>query len=97
MRLRPLADWIVLEKIDQSDRTPGGIYIPQVAKKESSQGKVLAVGEGRRRPDGQVTPMSIQVGDTVLFNQYGVSEFKQGNEVLLMVREEDVLGVVEGA
>ena len=95
MKFRPLADWVVLEKIEQPDTTLGGIYIPQTAKKESTQGRVVAVGEGRRRTDGQITPMSVKMGDTVLFNRYGVTEFKQGNEVLFLVREEDILGVVE--
>ena len=95
MKVRPLHDRIILERIDEGEQKVGGIIIPDTAKEKPMQGKVIAVGKGRVEKDGKVTPLDVQAGDTVLFGKYAGQEIKiDGNEYLI-IREEEVLGVVE--
>ncbi|MBP8273012.1 MAG: co-chaperone GroES [Acidobacteria bacterium] len=95
MKVRPLHDRIIIERIDEGEQKVGGIIIPDTAKEKPMQGKVIAVGKGRVEKDGKVTPLDVQAGDTVLFGKYAGQEIKiDGNEYLI-IREEEVLGVVE--
>ena len=95
MRIRPLQDRIVVSRIAEQEKTKGGIIIPDTAKEKPVEGKVLAVGNGRILEDGSVRKLDIKVGDLVLFNKYGGTEVTIDGEQLLIMREEDVLGVVE--
>ena len=95
MRIRPLQDRIVVSRIADQEKTKGGIIIPDTAKEKPIEGKVLAVGNGRVLEDGSVRKLDIKVGDRVLFAKYGGTEVTIDGEELLILREEDVLGVVE--
>ena len=95
MNVSPLHDRIIVERIDEGEQKVGGIIIPDTAKEKPQQGKVIAVGKGRVEKDGKVTPLDVKAGDTVLFGKYAGQEIKiDGNEYLI-VREEEVLGVIE--
>jgi len=95
MRLRPLHDRIVVRRIEQEEeRSAGGIIIPDTAKEKPQEGKVVAVGPGRRE-DGKILAVDVKVGDRVLFGKYAGSEIKLDGEDHLILREEDVLGVIE--
>ena len=95
MNVRPLHDRIIVERIDEEETSSGGIIIPDSAKEKPQQGKVIAVGKGRIEKDGKVTPLDVKAGDTVLFGKYAGQEIKvQGGEYLI-IREEEVLGVIE--
>jgi chaperonin GroES len=95
MRIRPLQDRILVSRIAEQEKTKGGIIIPDTAKEKPVEGKVLAVGNGKFLEDGSVRKLDVKVGDRVLFNKYGGSEVTIDGEQLLILREEDVLGVVE--
>jgi len=96
MKIRPLQDRVIVERIAEEEKTKGGIIIPDTAKEKPQEGKVVAVGKGKRSDDGKVLPLSVKAGDKVLFAKYSGSEVKlNGNEYLIM-REDDILGVVEG-
>jgi chaperonin GroES len=95
MRIRPLSDRIVVSRIADQEKTKGGIIIPDTAKEKPLEGKVLAVGNGRTLEDGSVRKLDVKVGDRVLFTKYGGSEITLNGEQLLILREDDVLGVVE--
>lgn len=95
MKVRPLHDRVIIERIEESKQKIGGIIIPDTAKEKPQQGKVIAVGKGRIEKDGKVTPLDVKAGDTILFGKYAGQEIKiDGNEFLIM-REEEVLGVIE--
>jgi chaperonin GroES len=94
-RIRPLADRLIVKRIEeQEQRSVGGIIIPDTAKEKAQEGKVVAVGPGRKE-DGKVLPVDVKAGDRVLFGKYAGSEIKIDGEEHLILREEDVLGVVE--
>lgn len=96
MKLRPLHDRILVERIESEEKTAGGIILPDTAKEKPQQGKVVAVGAGKKAEDGKLIPMDVKVGDKILFGKYSGSEIKiDGNEYLIM-REDDVLGILEG-
>jgi chaperonin GroES len=95
MRIRPLQDRIVVSRIAEQEKTKGGIIIPDTAKEKPAEGKVLAVGNGRFLEDGSVRKLDVKVGDRVLFSKYGGSEVTISGEELLILREDDILGVVE--
>jgi chaperonin GroES len=95
MRIRPLQDRIVVSRIADQEKTKGGIIIPDTAKEKPIEGKVLAVGNGRVLEDGSVRKLDIKVGDRILFGKYGGIEVTIDGEQLLILREDDVLGVVE--
>jgi chaperonin GroES len=95
MRIRPLQDRIVVSRIADQEKTKGGIIIPDTAKEKPIEGKVLAVGNGRVLEDGSVRKLDIKVGDRVLFGKYGGTDVTIDGEELLILREDDVLGVVE--
>ncbi|HKP60790.1 MAG TPA: co-chaperone GroES [Polyangiales bacterium] len=95
MKIRPLYDRVVVTRIAEEEKTKGGIYIPDTAKEKPVQGKVLAVGAGRTLEDGTIRKLDIEVGDLVMFGKYSGTEVKIGGEDHLILREEDILGVVE--
>jgi chaperonin GroES len=97
MKVRPLQDRVLIKRLeDDVEKTKGGLYIPDSAKEKPQQGKVIAVGKGRVSEDGKVTPLDVKTGDKVLFGKYSGSEIKVDGEELLIMREDDILGVVEG-
>lgn len=97
MDIRPLHDRIVVKRIDEEETLQGGLYIPDTAKEKPQKGEVVAVGKGKRLDDGKLAPLDVQVGDRILFGKYSGSDIKlDGNEYLIM-REDEVLGVLEGA
>jgi chaperonin GroES len=95
MSLRPLSDRILVERVAEDQKTKGGIIIPDTAKEKPAEGKVVATGNGRMGEDGKLLPMDVKVGDRVLFSKYGGTEVKiEGTDYVIM-RQDDVLGVVE--
>lgn len=95
MSLRPLSDRILVERIEEDKKTKGGIIIPDTAKEKPAQGKIIATGNGRLGEDGKLLPMDVKVGDLVLFSKYGGTEVKIDGIDYLIMRQDDVLGVVE--
>ena len=96
MKIRPLQDRVLVERIEEEEKTKGGIIIPDTAKEKPQEGKVVAVGSGKVNEDGKVTPLTVKAGDKILFGKYSGTEIKlNGNEYLIM-REDDILGIVEG-
>ncbi len=98
VNIRPLGDRIIVEPIEQEETIAGGMLVlPETAKEKPQQGKVLAVGAGRYDEDGERIPMDVQVGNTVLFAKYAGTEVKLEGKKLLIMKESDVLGIVDGA
>jgi len=95
MGLRPLHDRILVERINEDETTAGGIIIPDSAKEKPQRGKVIAVGKGKIAEDGSVRPLDLKAGDTVLFGKYAGTEVKVETEERLIMREDDVLAVIE--
>ena len=95
MNVRPLHDRIIVQRIEEDEQRVGGIIIPDTAKEKPQQGKVIAVGKGRIEKDGKVTPLDVKSGDTVLFGKYAGQEIKIEGGEYLIIREEEVLGVIE--
>jgi chaperonin GroES len=97
MKVRPLADRVLVRRLeDEVEKSKGGIIIPDTAKEKPQQGKVIAVGKGRKSEDGTIVPLDVKVGDRILFGKYAGSEIKVEGEEHLIMREEDILGVLEG-
>ena len=97
MRIRPLQDRVIVKRLeDTAEKSKGGIIIPDTAKEKPQQGKIIAVGKGKVSDEGKLTPIDVKVGDTILFGKYSGSEIKLNGEEHLIMREEDILGVVEG-
>ena len=95
MKFRPLHDRIVVKRIDAEEKTKGGIIIPDTAQEKPSQGQVLAVGPGGRDEAGKLIPIDLQVGDRVLFGKWSGTEVKIDGEDLLIMKESDIMGVIE--
>lgn len=95
MKLRPLNDRIIVKRLEEEQRSAGGIIIPDSAKEKPIQGEVIAVGKGRLKEDGTRVEMDIKAGDTVLFGKYSGNDIKHADEELLIMREDDVLAIVE--
>ena len=95
MNIKPLGDRIVLKVVEAEEKTASGIVLPDTAKEKPQQGKVLAVGPGKYSDDGKLLPMSVKEGDTVLFAKYAGTEIKYKGEELLILRESDLLAIVE--
>ena len=95
MKIRPLQDRIIVKRIAEEEKTKGGIIIPDSAKEKPLEGQVIAVGNGKVLEDGKVRPLDVKAGDRVLFNKYAGTEVKIDGEEHLMLREEDILGVIE--
>jgi chaperonin GroES len=96
MKFRPLHDRVVVKRLEEETKTTGGIIIPDTAKEKPQQGKVVAVGPGGRDEAGKVTPLDVKAGDTVLFGKWSGTEVKIDGEDLLIMKESDILGVLEG-
>ena len=94
MKFRPLHDRVVVKRIDAEDKTAGGIIIPDTAKEKPSQGEVVAVGSGGRDESGKLIPIDIQVGDRVLFGKWSGTEVKIDGQELLIMKENDIMGVL---
>jgi chaperonin GroES len=95
VKIRPLHDRVIVRRLDEERKTPGGIVIPDTAKEKPVQGEVVAIGTGKILEDGKVRPLDVKVGDKILFGKYSGTEVKVGAEELLVMREEDIMGVVE--
>ena len=95
MKFRPLHDRVVVKRIEEEAKTTGGIIIPDTAKEKPQQGEVIAVGPGARDEAGKVTPLDVKVGDRVLFGKWSGSEVKLDGEELLIMKESDILGVLD--
>lgn len=94
MKFRPLHDRVLVERIEE-EVTSGGILIPDNAKEKPSRGKILAIGKGKCHPDGKVSPLCVKVGDIVLFGKYAGTEVKVEGKELVVMREEDIMGIIE--
>jgi chaperonin GroES len=94
MKIRPLHDRVIVKRIEEEEKTKGGIIIPDTAKEKPAEGKIVAVGEGRIKKDGTKIPLEVKAGDRVLFTKYGGTEVKIDGEEHLMMREEDILAII---
>jgi chaperonin GroES len=96
MNFRPLHDRILIKRIEEKETAKGGIIIPDAAKEKPQEGEVIAVGNGKKTEEGKVVPLDVKAGDRILFGKYSGSEIKMDDEEYLILKEEEVLGVVEG-
>jgi chaperonin GroES len=94
-KIRPLHDRVIVRRLEEERKSAGGIVIPDSAKEKPVQGEVIAAGTGKILEDGKVRPLDVKTGDKVLFGKYSGTEIKVGDEELLVMREEDIMGVVE--
>ena len=95
MKFKPLRDRVLVKYSEEAERTAGGLYIPDTAKEKPQKGEVVAVGPGRVTDDGKLQPMSVKVGDGVLFDKYSGSKVTMDDVEYLIIREEDILGILE--
>mmetsp|Transcript_5365 Transcript_5365/g.3080 ORF Transcript_5365/g.3080 Transcript_5365/m.3080 type:complete len:96 (-) Transcript_5365:1850-2137(-) len=95
MKLRPLSDRILVDRVQEDEKTKGGIIIPDTAKEKPAEGKVVAIGNGRMDENGKLLPMDVKVGDRILFSKYGGADVKIDGNDYLILRQDDVLGVIE--
>lgn len=93
--IKPLGDRVVVKAIEVEEKTASGIVLPDTAKEKPQQGEVLAVGSGKLLENGQRVPMEVKVGDKVVYSKFAGTEFKQGDEELLILNERDILGIIE--
>lgn len=97
INVRPLRDRLIVKRLEEDEKTAGGLFIPDSAKEKPQQGRVIAVGKGKINDDGTVVPMAVNAGDTILFGKYAGTEIKLEGDDFIIMREDDVLGIVEGA
>ncbi len=97
MKFRPLHDRVVIRRIESDERTPGGIIIPDTAKEKPQEGEIIAVGPGARDEAGKVVPLDVKAGDRILFGKWSGTEVKLNGEDLLIMKESDIMGIIEGA
>ena len=95
MKLRPLHDRVLVRRVDENEKSSGGIIIPDTAKEKPMEGEVIAVGSGTRGEDGTVTPLDVKKGDRILFGKWSGTEVKMDDEELLIMKESDIMGVIE--
>jgi chaperonin GroES len=95
MKLRPMQDRIIVKRLEEETMTAGGIFIPETAKEKPQKGEIVAVGNGKKTEDGKVIPLDVKAGDKVLFGKYAGTEVKIEGEEYLIMREDDILGVME--
>ncbi len=95
MKIRPLQDRVIVKRIEEEEKSKGGIIIPDTAKEKPQEGKVVAVGKGKVNDDGKLTPLDVKVNDRVLFGKYAGSEINIDGEEHMIMREDDILGVIE--
>jgi Co-chaperonin GroES (HSP10) len=96
MKVRPLHDRVIVKRLEEERTSPGGIVIPDTAAEKPVQGKIIAVGKGKILENGTVRPLDVKVGDKILFGKYGGTEVRVDGEDLLVMREEDVMAIIEG-
>ena len=96
MQFRPLHDRVLVRRVEEEQRTPGGILIPDTAKEKPMQGEVIAVGPGGRNEKGEIVPLDVKPGDRILFGKWSGTEVKIDGEELLIMKESDIMGIVEG-
>jgi len=96
MKIRPLGDRVLIKRVAEEEKTKGGIIIPDTAKEKPQEGKVIAVGKGKPNEDGKVTPLDVKAGDRILFGKYSGTEIRLDGDEHLILREEDILGIIEG-
>ena len=95
MKIRPLYDRIVVKRIEEKEQMQGGLYIPDSAKEKPQEGEVVSVGKGKRLEDGKLVPLDVQIGDRILFGKYSGSDIKIDGEEYLIMREDEVLGILD--
>lgn len=95
MNIKPLRDRVIVRRVNEEEKTKGGIIIPDTAKEKPSEGEVVAVGNGKILEDGKVMPLEVKKGDRILFGKYSGTEIKVEGEELLMMREEEILGIIQ--
>ena len=95
MKFRPLHDRVLVRRIDEEEKSAGGIIIPDTAKEKPSEGEIIAVGSGARNENGEITPLDVQVGDLILFGKWSGTEVRIDGEDLLIMKETDVMGVID--
>ena len=95
MKIRPLQDRVIVKRIEEEETSKGGIIIPDTAKEKPQEGKIIAVGKGKVNEDGKVTPLEVKVNDRVLFGKYSGTEINIEGEEHLIMREDDILGIIE--
>ena len=96
MKIRPLQDRVIVKRLEEEEKTKGGIIIPDTAKEKPQEGKVIAAGKGKLTDEGKVIPLDVKVGDRILFGKYAGTEVKIEGEEHLIMREDDILGIIEG-
>jgi chaperonin GroES len=97
MKFRPLHDRVVVRRIEENEKSPGGIIIPDTAKEKPMEGEIVAIGPGARNERGEIVPLDVKAGDRVLFGKWSGTEVKVDGEELLIMTESDIMGVIEGA
>ena len=95
MKIRPRQDRVIVKRVEEEEKTKGGIIIPDSAKEKPAEGKVIAVGKGKIGEDGKLQPLDVKVGDRILFSKYAGTEVKVDGDENLIMREDDILGVIE--
>ena len=95
MKIRPLQDRVIVKRVEEENKTKGGIIIPETAKEKPMEGKIIAAGKGKVLDDGKIHPLDVKAGDRVLFTKYAGTEVKIDGEEHLIMREDDILGVIE--
>jgi chaperonin GroES len=95
MKIRPLHDRVMVKRLAEEEKSKGGIIIPDSAKEKPAEGEIIAIGNGKMKDDGTVTPLEVSPGDRVLFSKYSGTEIKINGEEFLMMREEDILGIID--
>jgi chaperonin GroES len=95
VKIRPLQDRVIVKRIAEEEKSKGGIIIPDTAKEKPQEGKIVAVGKGKTNDDGKITPLDVKVNDRVLFGKYSGTEINIENEEHLIMREDDILGIIE--
>ncbi|MFQ5618638.1 MAG: co-chaperone GroES [Rhodospirillales bacterium] len=97
MKFRPLHDRVLVKRVEQEERSAGGIIIPDTAQEKPMEGKIVAVGSGTRHEDGTITPLDVKSGDRILFGKWSGTEVKMNGDDLLIMKESDILGIINGA
>ncbi|HUI17294.1 MAG TPA: co-chaperone GroES [Alphaproteobacteria bacterium] len=97
MKFRPLHDRVVVRRVEQEEKSAGGIIIPDTAKEKPMEGEVIAVGPGARNEKGELVPLDVKAGDRILFGKWSGTEVKMDGEELLIMKESDVMGIIEGS
>jgi chaperonin GroES len=95
VKIRPLQDRVIVKRVEEEEKSKGGIIIPDTAKEKPQEGRVVAVGKGKTGDDGKVTPLDVKVNDRILFGKYSGTEINFDNEEHLIMREDDILGIIE--